>query len=240
MSTIINGVGKVGIRVAPQSSTPPTSTLWNNLKAYYTADNTTNDAKGTTNGTLVNGATYSTGKINNGFQFDGIDDYINIPATSNFNFGTNDFSYSCWINSSNISGTKAIATFGSYYDTDRGICIYAVNNTIVVWRYTSANGYIKVGETTGILTANNWQHLVIVRKANDMYCYLNNTQYILSSGGLSGVSLGNSTGINMLGRNSGGFYYSGKIDEVAIWSKALNSTEVTELYNGGAGKQYPN
>jgi hypothetical protein len=31
----------------------------------------------------------------------------------------------------------------------------------------------------------------------------------------------------------------GDIDEVGIWSRVLTSTEVTQLYNGGAGLQYP-
>ena len=34
-------------------------------------------------------------------------------------------------------------------------------------------------------------------------------------------------------------YFAGTIDEVGIWSRALTSTEVTSLYNGGAGFQYP-
>lgn len=33
--------------------------------------------------------------------------------------------------------------------------------------------------------------------------------------------------------------FDGKIDEVGIWSRALSSSEITELYNGGAWLQYP-
>jgi hypothetical protein len=36
----------------------------------------------------------------------------------------------------------------------------------------------------------------------------------------------------------GAHFFDGKIDEVGAWSRALTSAEVTELYNGGAGKQY--
>jgi hypothetical protein len=31
-----------------------------------------------------------------------------------------------------------------------------------------------------------------------------------------------------------------KIDSVSVWNKSLTATEVTELYNSGNGKQYPN
>jgi len=31
----------------------------------------------------------------------------------------------------------------------------------------------------------------------------------------------------------------GKVDEVGIWSRALSSSEITELYNSGTGLSYP-
>ena len=46
--------------------------LWNGLQAYYTADNTPNDALGNYNGTLTNDATYDTGIINQGFSLNGV------------------------------------------------------------------------------------------------------------------------------------------------------------------------
>ena len=32
---------------------------------------------------------------------------------------------------------------------------------------------------------------------------------------------------------------AGSIDEAGIWSRALSGTEITELYNAGAGITYP-
>ena len=55
--------------------------LWNGLQAYYTADNTPNDALGTYNGVLTNGATYGTGIINQGFSLDGVNDYVSVSPT---------------------------------------------------------------------------------------------------------------------------------------------------------------
>ena len=36
------------------------------------------------------------------------------------------------------------------------------------------------------------------------------------------------------------YYYNGILDEIGVWDRELTSTEVTELYNSGSGKQYPN
>ena len=43
---------------------------------------------------------------------------------------------------------------------------------------------------------------------------------------------------NFIG-TSVGYYMDGLIDEVGIFSKALNQTEITDLYNNGNGLTYP-
>ena len=98
-----NVIGRVGWR---NYVSPLPSSLWNNLLAYYTADNTANDAKGTYNGTLTNGATYSTGKIGSGFQLDGINDYVNMGDV--MDIGLNSFTFNTWIKPSNVSSSMTI------------------------------------------------------------------------------------------------------------------------------------
>lgn len=39
--------------------------------------------------------------------------------------------------------------------------------------------------------------------------------------------------------STGSNFRAGRIDEVGVWNRALNSTELTALYNSGAGLQYP-
>jgi len=82
--------------------------LWNGLLAYYTADNTPNDALGTYNGTLVNGATYGTGIINQGFSLDGVNDYINLG--DNLDIGLDSWTYNFWINMDTINRNNSILT----------------------------------------------------------------------------------------------------------------------------------
>jgi len=53
-------------------------------------------------------------------------------------------------------------------------------------------------------------------------------------------SISNSIDFNIGARNSATQYTNGIIDEVGIWDRVLTSTEITELYNSGVGKQYPN
>jgi hypothetical protein len=52
------------------------------LYAAYNADNNTNDALNTYNGTAIGGLTYSTGKINQAFQFNGTNSLVSLPTNS--------------------------------------------------------------------------------------------------------------------------------------------------------------
>ena len=79
-----------------------TNTLDTSIYALYKAEGNANDSIGTNHGTLVNGATFSTGKIGTkSFYFDGTNDYVSLPNNS-LNF-TGDFSISVWVDVSGIS-----------------------------------------------------------------------------------------------------------------------------------------
>ena len=119
-------IGRVGWRnyLAPSTSTNP---LWNSLVAYYSGDNTANDSKGTANGTLVNGATYSTGKINNGFSLDGINDYVSIP-NGTFNPTSGSYAISAWISSTPVAAMRVKTIFGLGGFTTNSIVVYLYND----------------------------------------------------------------------------------------------------------------
>lgn len=53
-------------------------------------------------GTLVNGATTAPGKVGNAFSFDGIDDFVQVPDSNVWTFGSNDFSINLWANFSTV------------------------------------------------------------------------------------------------------------------------------------------
>ena len=92
---------RVGVR--PRIS--PNSTLWNDLLAYYTGDGTPNDALGNYNGTLVNGTTYGTGIINQGFSLDGVNDYVAMSPVigASLSAPNKSHSYSAWVYPTNLT-----------------------------------------------------------------------------------------------------------------------------------------
>lgn len=68
--------------------------------------------------------------------------------------------------------------------------------------------------------------------------YLDNVQVASGSGSGNGSS-SITTEVAIGARATGTSLCLGKIDEVGFWSRAISSTEVGQLWNGGSGLQYP-
>jgi len=100
-----------------------------------------------------------------------------------------------------------------------------------------------IGDT--IFSTATWYHIVVVydgtlAAADRLKIYVNGDPETLSITGTIPASLLNSAAsLNVGFWNGLNRYMNGRIDESAVWSRALSSTEVTSLYNGGSGSHYP-
>jgi hypothetical protein len=214
------------------------SPLWNGLQAYYTADNTPNDALGNYNATLVNGATYGTGIINQGFSFDGVNDYVDMGNVLDFD-GTTPFSFSFWLNPTSVGNKNII---NKWSGTNTGYIIFflagklrfALSNNITtnIARIETVDTY-----TTGM------QNFVFAydgsKSASGMKIYRNGVLQTVSvlNDTLTGTI--STTASFELGRiNSALGWYQGIMDEISVFGRELTLSDAVELYNSGAGKQY--
>ena len=87
----------------------------------------------------------------------GNNSYISIPASSDFDFGTGDFTIELWHYCSQYSGTYTI--FSSRFNQDMKISKYG-NRAHVKWQYDDTNWMYAYYA----LWQNVWQHLVFQRK----------------------------------------------------------------------------
>ena len=228
-----NGIGRVGWRNFV--SAPTNNPLWNNLVAYYTGDNTPNDAKGTAHGNLVNGATYGTGKISNGFSLDGINDYVSIP-NGTFNPTSGSYTISAWMSQSSTSYLPVIFGLGGFITNS--IVVYLYGGLI---RFLNSNGATYQLIESPIPSSGSYHHVLCVKDtaSNKYYLYVNGSLVAQDTISINYVANSLETRIGSIGNGAHGFSpFAGIIDEVGLWNRALTATEVTELYNAGAGKQY--
>ncbi len=207
---------------------------------------TTNDALGTNNGTAQGGLTYTPGKIGTAFNFNGTNAYVSLPNNS-FNF-TGDFSVSGWINQSSVKpyhmimGNQNSTGISSGYN---GWIVWAFNNKLTFDIYNNTTGNASGRwQTTITLPTNTWIHFTVTKKPNQAAkIYLNGS---INGGLILGSNTANVSylpttysviGVNKYSSIDG--HWDGSMDALNVWNKELTSTEVTELYNAGNGKQYP-
>jgi prepilin-type N-terminal cleavage/methylation domain-containing protein len=88
-------------------------------------------------------------------------------------------------------------------------------------------------QTGRSVTAGVWQHVVAIYDNGSMRFYHNGTEFTTSS--TEGNHSSNGTFTIGANQNGGQNFYTGLIDEVAVWNEALTASEITTLYNSGEG-----
>lgn len=224
-----------------------TNTLLTNLQAYYSfsegSGTTTADRSGNGNtGTLTSGPTWVSGKIGSALNFaTASNQYVNVPYSNSVNLNGSAGTLSAWVNFTThvsqqfyILAKYSATTFRTqyYFYYDGANLIGGFNN--VAGTYENIQ-YSSWNPTNGI-----FYHLVCVWDAiNNGYIYINGVLvYTITT--LSGVPWNASAGALTLGiypNFTSGF--NGIIDEIGIWSRALQYTEILQLYNNGNGIPYP-
>jgi hypothetical protein len=162
-------------------------------------------------------------------SLDGSNDYLQVPASSDFDFGTGAFTFSFWFNISNFD------SYGAFFSrAGSGYRLKFQNaNNIIKLDPNSGPEMEVVNHSSSLLNA--WHNLVVVRDVSDntIKGYLDGGTPTSNSIG-SGVTFSASGNPLLIGNHLGAFYLGGKIDEVAVWNSALSSSDITSIYNSGS------
>lgn len=197
---------------------------------FYTSMDSLDDLSSNSNyGQGLNGVTTGvTGILNEAYEFDGVDDYIQT-ITNPYDINTGDFSVSLWINTSHLQNSNLFTNKQTLSGTDNKMTVNVnIDGTIDIQTKNSSarNEISSLTYSTGV-----FNHVVLTRSGAQCYLYVNNVNESIAcaSGDISSNDnwkIGNSDVENS---------FDGVIDEFAIYSKALSATEVSELYNSGTG-----
>lgn len=168
--------------------------------------------------------------------FDGVNDYI--TCGNNYTFEISQaFSVSMWVKPNNLAATRCLV---SKCSNDANVYGWNIQHIIVTGaiqlQMRSSGGTFPIHAFTSALTAGVWQHVVVTyaggSNINGARCYRNSViGDTPASSSLTGT-FANTANFTLGARNTA-FPYSGHMDEVMVWNKALSQAEVTELYNGG-------
>ena len=164
-------------------------------------------------------------------SLDATDDYLSIPASSDYDFGTGAFSFSMWFKISDYDSYG-----GLFFRSSTGSKSYRLkfqNSAQNINLQLNSGGEIAV-VSHGSSLLNSWHHLAIVRDTGDdtIKGYLD--AGTPTSNSLSSTVTFSSSGNPLLiGNHANIFYLGGLIDEFAIFNSTLSASNVTDIYNSG-------
>ena len=156
------------------------------------------------------GISYNQSDITNwSGYFDGDGDYLSIPNSAAFSYGTGDFTMEAWVYKTATSGDRAVVdsyTAGS----GGGTFGFLVNDTQINAYQTNVATYT----FTYTVPINSWNHIAFVRTGGNLICYVNGTSIGSQANSANFIS---SSAIN-IGRNagSGGSQWIGYISNLRI------------------------
>jgi hypothetical protein len=216
-------IGFANATIAQVPSYVPT----NGLVGFWPFNGNANDVSGNGKNGTVNGATLTSDRFENNnksFSFGG-----NLQSTIGIDLGLpyGDFTISFWLNA---------------LDTTM--------NSIMDWRNTSnqlpvlnfsfnGSGFTALlrdninSATVDVIpnfspTTNSWYFITLTKNSNQLTFYIDGLikttkNYTQSSWTLNRLTLGNNY-------YDSTFFYTGKIDDIGIWNRALTAQEITNLY----------
>lgn len=83
----------------------------NGLVAWWSAEQTADDAVGANPGVPLNGATYEPGKVGDSFRFDGVDDLVSVSASASLDL--RNFTIEAWINPDTVDLEQPILEYSA-------------------------------------------------------------------------------------------------------------------------------
>ena len=150
-------------------------------------DSSSNAATITETGSVVQGS-FSPYGDNWSVFFDGSNDYLELPADSNYVFGTGDFTIEAWINT---DGSDYFSIFQNCpFNTSAATDDYFFGVTTAgAVEFARHGGVATVTSSTGAVTLNKWHHVAVTRTSSVMTIWVD------------GASAATSTDSNLISYN---------------------------------------
>jgi len=217
-----------------------------------TSGTTASDSSGNGNtGTLVNDPVWAPGKIGNGLDFNGTNQYVSVANETNFDFErTNAFSGCAWIRQDSLNSGKGQASIISKIQN---------GGTFTGWELTGLDNFGRRGATDSLTLwlINSYPSNYLQITAPDIFVqgttchacftydgsstgsgvklYINGVAKTTSINGTLSASILNNAALQIGARPIGAnIPFTGLLDDVRVYNRVLAASEVQALYNAGS------
>jgi hypothetical protein len=215
-------LSQVSSQAAATVTAPPSG-----LVAAYSFDEGTGtvvrDASGTGNDGTVTSTTWTTvGKNGGALSFNGSSSWVTVADSASLHL-TNRMTIEAWVNPNALTGswrtvimkqqTGAGVAYSLYADTD--------NNAPVTQVYVTGENNVYGAAR---IPLNAWTHLAAVYDGATLKLYVNGS--LVASQAVTGNLIASTGALRIGGNNVWGEFFSGLIDDVRVYSRALSLAEI--------------
>ncbi len=219
----------------PTVSSAPTPTPTNTpasppVAAFSFNENTgstLNDSSGNGNNGTINGATWTTGKFGNALTFNGSSNYVTINDSNSLDL-TNAMTLEAWVKPAAFTEWNTILlkeqsgnlVYGMYANTD--------GNVPSGESFTTYGDYVR---SPAQLPLNSWSHIAVTYNSSVLKIFINGVE--VGSKSINGALKTSTNPLRIGGNTVWGEYFNGQIDEIRIYNRALNASEIQQDMNKG-------
>jgi PKD repeat protein len=208
------------------SASPITITVGNGASGLVAAygfeegtGSTLTDASGNGNAGTVNGATWTTaGRYGNALSFNGTNSMVTANDSASLDL-TAGMTLEAWVYPTALGSSWSDII---YKTTD----IYFLMGTTPQGQLPDVGGSFASTNAYGVasLPLNTWSHLAGTYNGTNLQFYVNGVQ--VASRAQAGAIATSTGALSIGGDSTSGQFWTGMIDEVRIYNRALNSTEI--------------
>jgi cysteine-rich repeat protein len=196
--------------------------------------NTAYDFVENNDGTL-NGPTWDSGVVENALNFDGSNDYVDAGT---FSISGSSMTLMVWFKADDYDGDARIVSKADGTSEASHWWMISERNNKLRFRLKTGGTTTTLIDgdasdtvaTSGSLSTGVWTHAAVVYDGSTMKIYKDGI--LIASRAKSGaISVDNTKKVWIGASPDGSNWFDGLLDEVTIWSRTLNATEIFDLYN---------
>ncbi len=224
----------------------------NGLVGWWPFNGNANDESGNGNHGTVNGATLAADRFGNAgkaYSFDGVNDWISVKDTLDYYDLTSNFTLSSWFNLVSMP----VNSFGGpisllickrgpvYSDIIGALGGYGIwedgNNNVISCQASPNAGRQNYPGSSGNVLFSTWYNFTSTydKSTNELSYYLNGQKVFNSTLAFNITNTPYELTIGAAG-NIPSYFFNGRLDDIAIYNRALSAAEVQQLVLGACAK----
>lgn len=187
--------------------------------------------------------TVSTMNISDVLSFNGVDQYIDIPADPFYDFGSNqDFTIECWVKINSIIGDPVILSNKDWVSGYNHGFVFSFPSNGPSWKVNIGDDNNRRDITGGAIVDGNWHHLAVSFDRDGQMKMYEDGSFVRGEdiSGIGNINSGLPFAIGQDGTHTYGDWFDGEITEVRLWKTVLEESVISSNACISVTNMHPN